>query len=100
MRESIGIKEKTKECSGIFDYLLKEAKLLHALPIRSEIDLECSIAKDIINISDGYIKGFGSSDCSCVSHLYKFYNNPLDNKEFIDLLLYYRMNIYELKQLD
>jgi len=93
-------KRKNKRVFWHIDYLLKEAKLLHALPIRSEIDLECSIAKDIINISDGYIKGFGSSDCSCVSHLYKFYNNPLDNKEFIDLLLYYRMGTHELKQLE
>ena len=34
--------------------------------------LECIIAKDLLNCSDSYIKGFGSSDCSCKSHLFYF----------------------------
>jgi sugar fermentation stimulation protein A len=93
-------KRKNKRMFWHIDYLLKEAKLLHALPIRSEIDLECSVSKDISNISDDSIIGFGSSDCLCVSHLYKFHDNPLNNKKFIDILLRYRMGQHVLKNLD
>jgi sugar fermentation stimulation protein A len=90
-------KRKNKKLFWHIDYLLKEAKLLHALPIRSEIDLECTIARDIINISDRQVIGFGFSDCNCDSHLFKFDTNPIYKKNFIDLLLRYRMGLISNK---
>jgi sugar fermentation stimulation protein A len=93
-------KRRNKRMFWHIDYLLQEVKLIQALPIRSEIDLECNVAKDIYNISNGFIRGFGSSDCLCASHLYKFYDNPLTNKKFIDILLHYRMGPHVLKNLD
>lgn len=90
-------KRKNKKLFWHIDYLLQEARLLHALPIRSEIDLECSIAKDIKNIAERQVNGFGSSDCNCGGHLFKFDSNPIHKKNFIDLLLYYRMGLISSK---
>ncbi|MFW9866669.1 MAG: DUF123 domain-containing protein, partial [Candidatus Thorarchaeota archaeon] len=36
--------------------------------------LECIIAKEVINLADDFIDNFGSSDCSCQSHLFYFQN--------------------------
>ncbi|MEE9379676.1 MAG: GIY-YIG nuclease family protein [Candidatus Lokiarchaeia archaeon] len=35
-------------------------------------NIECLIANELLNISDGHIKKFGSSDCLCDSHLLYF----------------------------
>ncbi len=86
-------KRKNKKLFWHIDYLLKEARLLYALPIRSEIVLECTIARDIKNIAERQVINFGSSDCNCGGHLFKFDSNPIHKKNFIDLLLYYRMGL-------
>ncbi len=52
------------------DYLLQETPLLIRIYlIPSSQRLECIIAQELLNISDGFIENFGSSDCNCVSHL-------------------------------
>ncbi|MHA1820011.1 MAG: GIY-YIG nuclease family protein [Promethearchaeota archaeon] len=38
----------------------------------SEYREECAIANLVKEYSDGFVEGFGSSDCDCVSHLYYF----------------------------
>jgi sugar fermentation stimulation protein A len=86
-------KRKNKKLFWHIDYLLKEAQLLHALPIRSNDVLECDIAKNLKQISDKEICDFGSSDCNCKSHLFQFDSNPIYKKDFINLLLYYRMGL-------
>lgn len=56
------------------DYLLESETILiykiYILP--NEKRLECKIAKEINRRADKIIKNFGSSDCSCPSHLYYF----------------------------
>ncbi|MBY8980169.1 MAG: GIY-YIG nuclease family protein [Candidatus Lokiarchaeota archaeon] len=42
--------------------------------IPSLIRLECVLAGEILSICDNSIKGFGSSDCFCSSHLLYFKN--------------------------
>lgn len=84
-------KRKRKNLFWHIDYLREQAVLIHALPIRSSSRLECKIAGSFRKISDGRIKDFGSSDCDCDSHLFYMEKNPVESKEFIDLLLYYRM---------
>jgi sugar fermentation stimulation protein A len=38
------------------------------------------------------VPGFGSSDCSCGSHLFGMAEDPLHSPEFIALLQYFRMD--------
>jgi len=56
------------------DYLLNDEGFsiskLYIVP--SLMRLECVIARDIKEVSDSYIKNFGSTDCSCKSHLFYF----------------------------
>lgn len=74
------------------DYLREKADFVNVLPIRTKKDIECLIAKDIRKISDWVVSGFGSSDCNCESHLFALKVNPLEHKDFIDLLIKYRIN--------
>ena len=73
------------------DYLRDVCEYLVALPVRSEDDLECEIAASVRNVSDWTIAGFGSSDCSCPSHLFGFENHPLNLAPFHLLLQHFRM---------
>ena len=56
------------------DYFLncKSTTMIRLYLIPCIYRLECVIAKDLIKYSDSHIKGFGSSDCSCKSHLFYF----------------------------
>lgn len=74
------------------DYLRERADYVTALYIRTGEDLECLIAQDIKLIADWTIPDFGSSDCNCESHLFAMKENPLKRKDFIDILLYYRID--------
>jgi len=73
------------------DYL-RESSLLHAaLPILSSDDLECDIARGLGEVADKEVPGFGSSDCSCPSHLFYMERDPLHSRGFHAFLQYYRM---------
>ncbi|MFN3396633.1 MAG: DNA/RNA nuclease SfsA [Thermodesulfovibrionales bacterium] len=74
------------------DYLRERADYVTAFPLRVREDLECLIAQDIKLISDWIIPGFGFSDCNCGGHLFAMRENPLGRKDFIDILLYYRID--------
>jgi sugar fermentation stimulation protein A len=74
------------------DFLRASAKFHHALPIRTQDVLECEIAQAIKGISQWEVPRFGSSDCSCPSHLYGMSQNPFHSPKFISLLQYYRMD--------
>ena len=51
------------------DYLLAQAGLVEVFITRTSRDLECSIA-EMVGERLVPIKGFGSSDCRCISHLH------------------------------
>ena len=53
------------------DYLLTRAKLVDFVVAESEERKECAVAGELAKNLAG-IRGFGSSDCECESHL--FYN--------------------------
>jgi len=74
------------------DFLRAIAEFHFALPIRTQDVLECEMARAIKDISDWEVPRFGSSDCSCPSHLYGMAKDPLQSAEFISLLQYYRMD--------
>ena len=64
----------SKKVHWHIDYLLRDTNslitLLYLIP--SSQRLECEIARAISDISEGFIKNFGSSDCNCISHLFYF----------------------------
>lgn len=74
------------------DYFINHAQVNKAIPIRSSTAIECDLARTLQKISSWEIPGFGSSDCSCGSHLLGMKTDPLLNPEFISILQYYRMD--------
>ncbi len=74
------------------DYLRERADFQAAIPIRTSDDLECEIAEAVNGLAGWNIPGFGSSDCSCGSHLFGMQEDPLQSPEFISRLLYFRMD--------
>ncbi len=60
------------------DYLLKYGQVIHVYKFAGKKDKECVLSHKISNLNNASInvKGFGSSDCSCASHLYFFQDVP------------------------
>ncbi|OPY72595.1 MAG: Sugar fermentation stimulation protein A [Syntrophorhabdus sp. PtaU1.Bin058] len=77
------------------DYLRGKTSFCKALPVRTSEDLECAIAADLRKIADWSVKGFGSSDCRCESHLFGMENDPVQLPAFIRMLYDYRMGRIE-----
>jgi sugar fermentation stimulation protein A len=63
-----------------------------ALAIRSSERLECAVADAVSSIADWRVSGFGSSDCSCPTHLFGFGRDPLESGTFHKLLQFFRMD--------
>jgi sugar fermentation stimulation protein A len=74
------------------DYLRQQVEFQTALPVRSSVSLECPMAEAMKKIADWEIPDFGSSDCSCSTHLFGMKADPFDSSEFIDLIQYFRMD--------
>ncbi len=75
---------------------LREAAEYHAvLPVRASDDLECGIASALRKVSEWSVPGFGSSDCGCRSHLFGMTDDPLHDRAFIRLLMYFRIDRLE-----
>jgi sugar fermentation stimulation protein A len=77
------------------DHLRAAADFHAALPIRASENLECDIAAAVGRISDRDIPGFGSSDCSCQTHLFGMTEDPVHSRSFINLLQYFRIDRLE-----
>jgi Uri superfamily endonuclease len=60
------------------DYLLAHPlfEMTHAVCARTDDDFECRIAG---RLTGDPVRGFGSSDCTCKSHLFFFPVQPLDH---------------------
>ena len=65
-------------------------KIIKDFKIRRKDKIEVELAKDVMQISDGYIPYFGSSDSKLESHLFFFRNSPLQNQNFINTILNYQ----------
>jgi sugar fermentation stimulation protein A len=68
-----------------------------ALAIRSSERIECQVAKAMSEIAEWSVPRFGSTDCSCGSHLFGMAGDPLHSENFHRLLQYFRMDRYEGK---
>ena len=80
------LNDSNKKVHWHLDYLLKSDKtqIIRVYMIPSVDKYECIIAQEILKKSDDYINNFGSSDCSCTSHL--FYINRLSRFELSDII--------------
>lgn len=68
---------KDKALKWHIDWLLEHAKIMGIKKIESQKRLECELSRDVEGLSEGLImKRFGSSDCSCETHLHYFSRNP------------------------
>lgn len=74
------------------DSLRAAAEFHSVLPIRTTDHLECEISRAIKGMARWEVPGFGSSDCSCDSHLFGMPQDPLKLPAFVSLLQYYRMD--------
>jgi sugar fermentation stimulation protein A len=83
---------KRKKFFWHIDYLREHAERCMALPIRSQTLLEHEVAFALNRIADWSVPGFGSSDCSCDTHLFAMHDNPVHSHEFIDVLQHFRID--------
>jgi sugar fermentation stimulation protein A len=74
------------------DDLRAVAEFHSVLAIRSSDRLECEIAKAVDKIAEWSVSGFGSTDCSCDTHLFGISKDPLQSEAFHTLLQYFRMD--------
>ncbi|MDC7225014.1 MAG: DNA/RNA nuclease SfsA [Spirochaetales bacterium] len=88
---------KRKRFHWHIDYLRNDATTIKTIPIRTQEKGECSLAFQmaalfpILGPEKAAVDHFGCSDCSCDRHLFYSPENPLDKREFIETLLYWRM---------
>lgn len=65
------------------DYLLDHTQIVATRTRESSDRRECFLSEEVRNISqDSPMKGFGSSDCRCKTHLSFFAENPVANPRF------------------
>jgi Uri superfamily endonuclease len=53
------------------DYLLALGSLRGVFVIETSQKLECTVAQRLSRIAQPVVKGFGSSDCQCCTHLFR-----------------------------
>ena len=69
-------KSKTKKIHWHIDYFLRYGRITQVVKLISNKKIECLLSRSINRISDGFVQGFGCSDCNCNSHLYFFKKDP------------------------
>jgi Uri superfamily endonuclease len=81
------LSKNEKKIHWHIDYLLADvhSMIIKIYLVPSKYPLECIIARELSEISDGLIKNFGSSDCNCKSHLFyiknlKYFEKKTSNK--------------------
>ncbi|OGP92430.1 MAG: hypothetical protein A2156_13925 [Deltaproteobacteria bacterium RBG_16_48_10] len=74
------------------DELRAVAEFHSVLAIRSSERLECEVAKAMSKIAEWSVSQFGSTDCSCKTHLFGMANDPIQSEDFQKLLQYFRMD--------
>jgi len=85
-------RRRRKRMHWHIDWLASSARIVDTLPIRSSERLECDLARAMAGFASDRVPGFGCSDCSCESHLFRMPMNPLYMQPFHDLLAWFRMD--------
>jgi sugar fermentation stimulation protein A len=83
---------RRKQLHWHIDYLRQKADVVAVIPIRTAADLEHCLAQAVAKIADWQIDRFGCTDCSCSSHLFGFTDNPIHQRDFMQLVEDFRMN--------
>jgi sugar fermentation stimulation protein A len=74
------------------DYISPQCmKIARVYPIRRRDVIEEDLARGLLGICGDYVKGFGASDSVLPSHFFYFPDPPYRRREFLDLLLDFRM---------
>lgn len=84
-------RRKRKNFHWHIDYLRDRARVASILPLRSSKRLECRLAGAMAELGGVVIPRFGSSDCRCPGHLFRFSFNPEEDRTFVERLLDLRM---------
>ena len=77
------------------DHLRAACRLVAALPVMTADDLECDLARAVGEAACGATPRFGSSDCACPSHLFRFRGDPRRLPAFQELLQRFRIDRLE-----
>ncbi|MCE1157102.1 MAG: DNA/RNA nuclease SfsA [Spirochaetia bacterium] len=72
------------------DYLVPHALSIKEIPIYSYRNLECDLAAALGSMGGKAIPRFGSTDCGCESHLFRFDTDPMKKRAFLDILFLFR----------
>jgi len=83
---------KNKTFRWHIDYLVPVLEGLKPIPVMASEPLECKLSMELKNLNYEKVPGFGSSDCSCNSHLYHTDKDPFQDEKFINVLLKYRIS--------
>jgi Uri superfamily endonuclease len=62
---------KNKTRRWHIDHLLALGKLKRVFVVRTDEKLECALARELGRHFPPAVKGFGSSDCGCETHLFR-----------------------------
>lgn len=84
---------KRKKYHWHIDYILDKMNIVKIFPIHQNKNREHEIASKLMEIADSYISKFGASDSPLKSHLTYFNENPVNNRDFINLILDFRMDL-------
>ena len=68
------------------DFLRAHARTVRSFPVPTRRDLECRLAREVRKLSTGMVPRFGSSDCSCPSHLFRLAGDPTVDPRLAALL--------------
>ncbi len=62
---------KRKKLHWHIDYFLQHARIERVCVVKTDQRIECELNRQVLDLSNAQVivKGFGSSDCSCPSHL-------------------------------
>ena len=74
------------------DTLRAIAEFRSVLALRSSDRIECEVADAVSGIAGWSVPRFGSTDCSCETHLFGMASDPIQSEEFQKLLQYFRMD--------
>jgi sugar fermentation stimulation protein A len=85
---------RNKKIRWHLDYISPvEMKIEKVYPIRRHDRIEEKLARSLLEICDGFIRGFGASDSNVPSHLFYFSERPFRRRSFLNLVLDFRMGV-------
>jgi Uri superfamily endonuclease len=77
---------KIKKLRWHIDYLLQFAEVRNVLMINTEKRIECALNRVVSETAPvgAEVKGFGSSDCHCLTHLWRYVIRQNSEKKSVD----------------